>query len=69
MPTIELTSDELRDSAQALRIAARQAQSDVDAQPNPRIQQIFIDGTQRYAALTERFETARGKRTSERVPE
>jgi hypothetical protein len=59
MPTIELTDDELRDSAQALRIAARQAQSDADAQPNPRIQPIFMDGVQRYTALSGRFEMAR----------
>jgi hypothetical protein len=61
MPTVELTTD-VRDCAQALRIAARQAQSDADLQPNPRIQQIFMDGAQRYAALGERFERARGKR-------
>jgi len=59
MPTIELTDDELRDSAQALRIAARQAQRDADSQPNPRIQQIFLDGVKRCTALSERFEVAR----------
>jgi hypothetical protein len=62
MPAIELTNDELRDCALALRIAARQAQSDAGAQPNPRIQQIFIDGVQRYTELSERFERAREKR-------
>jgi hypothetical protein len=65
MPTIELTDDESRDSAQALRIAARQAQRDAEAQPNPRIQQIFLEGMQRYTALSERFEAAREKRGSE----
>jgi hypothetical protein len=69
MPTIELTDDELRDSAQALRIATRQAQRDADAQQNPRVQQLFIDGARRYAALSERFETAREERTKTRAPE
>jgi hypothetical protein len=68
MPTIDLTNDELRDCAQALRIAARQAQSDADAQPNPRIQQIFLGGVQRYSALSERFERAREKHTTGLVP-
>jgi hypothetical protein len=69
MPTIELTDDELRDSAQALRIAVRQAQSDADAQANPRLQQIFMDGVQRYTALSERFEAAREKRSTTKVLE
>lgn len=64
MPTIELTNDELRDCALALRIAATQAQSDADAQPNPRIQKIIMDGVQRYAGLSERFEVARKKRST-----
>ena len=59
MPTIELSDDALRDCAQVLRIAARQALRDADAQPNPRVQQIFMDGVQRYTALSERFEMAR----------
>jgi hypothetical protein len=67
MPMIELSDDELRDCALALRIAARQAQSDADAQPNPRIQQIVLEGAQRYAALGERFETARERRTSTQI--
>jgi hypothetical protein len=64
MPTIELTNDELRDCALALRIAASQAQRDADAQTNPRIQQIFLGGVKRCTALSERFEAARGKRAA-----
>ena len=68
MPTVELTTD-VRDCAQALRIAAKQAQSDANAQPNPRIQKDFMDGVQRYTALSGRFEEARQKRTPKHVRE
>jgi len=59
MPTLALTHDELRDAAQAARLAAAQAQRDAPAQSNPRISAAFAADAQRYTALGEKFEAAR----------
>jgi len=59
VPTLELTDAELRDAAQAARMAAQRAQQDTTAQPNPRIKQTFEADLERYARLAEKFEHAR----------
>jgi hypothetical protein len=61
MPLIELTDDELRDAAQASRVAAAQAKKDEAAQPNPRISATFAADAERYALLAETFERSRGQ--------
>jgi hypothetical protein len=62
MPLLDLTDAELRDAAQAARLAAHRAQQDAAAQPNPRISAAFAADAERYTALGERFEAARAKR-------
>jgi hypothetical protein len=57
--TLELTDDELRDSAQAARVAAAQAQKDATAQPNPRISATFAESVEHFVRLAEKFERAR----------
>jgi hypothetical protein len=59
VPTLELTDDELRDAAQAARIAAAQAQKDAAAQPNPRISAAFSESAESYGQLAEKCEAAR----------
>jgi hypothetical protein len=59
MPDITLSTDELRDTAMACRIASSQAAQDAARQENPRIKQSFTDSAARYSALAERFEKAR----------
>lgn len=60
MPTVELSDDELRDSAQAARVAAAQAKKDAVAQLNPRISAMFAESVVRYTRLARKFEGARG---------
>jgi hypothetical protein len=62
MPDLTLTEEELRDAAQAARLAAHRAQQDAAAQPNPRISATFGADAERYTTLCERFEAARAKR-------
>jgi sugar (pentulose or hexulose) kinase len=58
--TVTLTEQELGDAVQAARLAARQAQKDATAQPNPpRINATFAADAERYAALSEKFERLR----------
>jgi hypothetical protein len=57
--TLELTDDELRDAAQAARLAVAQAQKDATAQPNPRISATFLECSKCYVRLAEKFEEAR----------
>jgi hypothetical protein len=59
MPLIELSEQELRDAAQAARLAAHRAQQDAAAQLNPRISATFAADAERYARLAEKFEQAR----------
>jgi len=59
VPDITLTNEELRDAAQAARLAAHRAQEDAAAQPNPRISATFKADVERYAALATKFELAR----------
>jgi hypothetical protein len=59
VPLIELSDEELKDAAQAARMAAHRAQQDAAAQPNPRIRTTFADDAKRYAQLAEKFERAR----------
>jgi hypothetical protein len=61
VPDITL-DEELRDAAQAGRLAAYRAQQDAAAQPNPRINATFADDAERYARLAEKFEGARATR-------
>jgi class 3 adenylate cyclase len=57
--TLELTGYELRDAAQAARLAAAQAGKDAAAQPNRRIAATFAADAERYTRLAETFERAR----------
>jgi hypothetical protein len=67
MPDPTLTDDELRDAAQAARLAAWQAQKDAEAQPNQRISQTFAADVERYTALGGKFERARQRDASQRL--
>jgi hypothetical protein len=62
VPAIDLTAAELRDAAQAARLAANRAQRDAAAQPNPRISATFAADAERYARLAEKFEGAKATR-------
>ena len=59
MPTLELSSDELRDAAQAARVAAWRAQQDAAAQGNPRINASFAADADRYTRLSKKFDDIR----------
>jgi hypothetical protein len=56
---LTLTDEELRDAAQAARLAAHRAQQDADAQPNPRINATLARDAERYRLLGEKFEAAK----------
>jgi hypothetical protein len=58
MPLIELSDSELRDAAQAARMAAHRAQQDAAAQPNPRISATFAADVERYGRLAAKFESS-----------
>jgi hypothetical protein len=62
MANLEFTDDELRDAAQAARLAAAQAEKDEAAQSNPRISATFAEAVERYTRLAEKFEEVRGRR-------
>jgi hypothetical protein len=69
MPGIELSGNELRDAAQAARLAAAQAQKDATAQPNPtRISAAFAESVERYTRLAGKFEKARIRRAMIKAP-
>ena len=59
MPLIELSDEEIRDAAQAARLAASQARKDAATQTNARITATFAADAERYKRLAEKFETAR----------
>jgi hypothetical protein len=59
VPAIDLTDSELRDAAQATRLAAHRAQQDAATQPNPRINATFAADAERYVRLSEKFGAAR----------
>jgi hypothetical protein len=59
MPSVELTDTELNDACMALRMAARRAQRDAAAQPNPRIASAIAADVMRYTALEGRFQESR----------
>jgi hypothetical protein len=59
VPDLTLTDDELRDAAQAARLAAAQAQSDAAVQPNPRISRTFAESVERFTRLAAKFEQVR----------
>jgi len=62
VPDVTLTDEELRDAAQAARLAARQAERDALAQQNPRIHQMFAADGERYRLLSEKLQAAAGIR-------
>ena len=56
---VELSDEELRDSAIACRLTARQAQRDPERQGNGRLAAGLVAAAERYTRLAERFEAAR----------
>jgi hypothetical protein len=59
VPDLTLTDEELRDAAQAARMAAHRAQQDAAAQPNPRISAAFAAAAELYTQLAQKFEGVR----------
>ena len=59
MRTLQLEDDELRDAAQAARLACQQAEKDADKHTNPRVRAMYDNAARRYRELAERFERAR----------
>jgi hypothetical protein len=59
VPDITLIDEELRDAAQAARLAARQAERDAEAEQNMRMQRLFAADAERYWLLGEKFDRAR----------
>lgn len=59
MPTLDLTTEELRDAAMASRAAAQRAKLDAGINENPRIKAAFAASAERYGALSEKLERAR----------
>jgi hypothetical protein len=58
VPDLSLTDEELRDAAQAARLAAWRAQKDTDTQPHPRINAAFAADAERYKRLSAKFDAA-----------
>jgi hypothetical protein len=56
---LTLTNDELRDAAQAARLAAAQAQRDAETHTNPRINATFVAAVERYKRLAAKFDATR----------
>ena len=69
MPSVQLTNTELNDTCMALRMAARQAQRDASAQPNPRIASAIAADVVRYTALEAHFQEAAAARTTPENPD
>jgi regulator of replication initiation timing len=59
MRTLQLEDDELRDAAQAARLACQQAEKDAEKQTNPRVRAMYDNAARRYRELAQRFERAR----------
>lgn len=59
MTPIPFTDEELRDAAQAARIASVQAEKDAERQSNPTIKGMFDSSARRWKELAEKFERAR----------
>jgi hypothetical protein len=58
MRTLDLSDDEIRDAALATRAATLRAALDARGQANPRIAAALKAGAERYARLSEKFESA-----------
>ena len=61
MRTIQLEDDELRDAAQAARVAAVQAEKDAEKQSNNSVRAMFDYTARRFQELAIKFERARTK--------
>jgi len=53
---MDLSEEEKRTIAQALRAAAYRAEKDAEAQKNPKVHAIFMAEAQRLLELAKRFE-------------
>jgi hypothetical protein len=62
MKTIQLEDDELRDAAQAARVASVQAEKDSEKQSNPSVKATFDYTARRFMELAEKFERTRLKK-------
>lgn len=62
MKTLQFEDDELRDAAQAARIASVQADKDAERQSNPSVRAAFDSTSRRFRELAEKFERARVRR-------
>jgi hypothetical protein len=59
MRTLTLEDDELRDAAQAARVASVQAEQDAEKQTSPTVRAMFDYTARRFLELAEKFERAR----------
>jgi hypothetical protein len=61
MRNIQLEDDELRDAAQAARVASVQAEQDAEKQSNNSVRAMFDYMVRRFQELADKFERARTK--------
>jgi hypothetical protein len=59
MSSLKLDDDDLRDAAQAARLASVQAERDAAQQTNPGVRATFDGTARRFRELAARFEQAR----------
>jgi hypothetical protein len=59
MGTLKLEDDELRDAAQAARVASIQAEKDAEKQTSPSVRAMFDYSARRFLELAIKFERAR----------
>lgn len=59
MRAVYLEDEDLRDAAQAARLASEQAEKDAEKQTNPRVRAMYDNAARRYRELAEQFERAR----------
>lgn len=62
MRVLKLEDDELKDAAEAARVASIQAEKEADRQSSPSVRAMFDSTARRYRELAERFERARAGR-------
>jgi hypothetical protein len=59
MSNLDFTDDELKDAAEAARLASEQADKEAEKQNSPRIKAMFDGSARRFRELSMKFERAR----------
>ena len=59
MSALDFTDDELKDAAEAARLASEQADKEAEKQNSPRTKAMFDGSARRFRELANKFERAR----------